>query len=249
MGARKSGAAKRSANRAAANLKKTAREIEPEADARAREAANAKAAGEEGSHDANPDVGTDSSVRHAEPQTGHRAGEGHGGYPSGEYDVTKPPPAGPSRTKGDTKAALEQHFAVSPGVDAQLERAKKNERLKGDQWDKALEAMPVGTIIERTDFDWRARVVGTNRNASAPTFSEMIEAFVLGDVAPQTLDRETVLKQLEPRQRKEVEERDRLAAERVGAPGSERYEREQAQRVGAQAQIAAAAMRPVERER
>lgn len=79
--------------------KKTAPEVEPEVAARNRENAAARIAGKSDTHDANPDNPTDSSVRHAEPPTGHRTGEGHGGYPSGEYDVTKPAPSG-VQTKG-----------------------------------------------------------------------------------------------------------------------------------------------------
>jgi hypothetical protein len=55
------------------SAKKTAPEVEPERAARNRENAAARVAGKGDTHDANPDVSTDSSVRHAEPQTGHRA--------------------------------------------------------------------------------------------------------------------------------------------------------------------------------
>src|SRR3954471_13755827 len=75
------------------SARKTAPEVEPEVAARNRANAARRAAGKPDTtrnHDANPDNPTDSSVRHAEPQTGHRTREGHGGYPSGEYDVTKP---------------------------------------------------------------------------------------------------------------------------------------------------------------
>src|SRR5690349_20121854 len=121
------------------SAKKTAPEVEPEQAARNRANAERRAAGKADTtrnHDANPDVSTDSSVRHAEPQAGHRASEGHGGYPSGEADVT--PPAGDDiRTKGAT--ALGHLLEQAPEAKDAVKRAKQNAQLSPDDFDAAVE--------------------------------------------------------------------------------------------------------------
>lgn len=210
--------AKKSARKSA---KTTAPEIEPEAAARNRQNAANRAAGKADTtrnHDANPDVSTDSSVRHAEPPDGRRDGSGHGGYPSGEYDVTPPEPGADAKTKGATASALGHLYANSPEADRAVAQAKRHARLEPAEFDKAVEALPVGTVIEHEGPNrWRVHVAGQPRYGHGGTHSEAVESYVLGGESvtaeQQAAER---LAALPKRQRQEIAERDRKAAEAVG---------------------------------
>jgi hypothetical protein len=207
------------------SAKKTAPEVEPERAARNRENAAARVAGKGDTHDANPDVSTDSSVRHAEPQTGHRASEGHGGYPAGEYDVTKPATSGDAKTKGTT--ALGQLLEIAPESKEAVKRAGENAQLTPSQFDQAVEALPVGTIIEHEGPNrWRVHVLGQNRWGHGATHSEAVENFVTGlsqTTAQQEADR--ALAALPKKQQQEIAERDQKAAEAVGGTAPDTFAR------------------------
>lgn len=208
------------------SAKKTAPEVEPEVAARNREDAAARIAGKADTHDANPDSPTDSSVRHAEPPTGHQQGEGHGGYPSGEYDVTKPAPSG-AQTKGALETILDQHGVNSPETEAAVKRTKANAQLSPSQFDAAVEAFPVGTVIEHEGPNrWRVHVLGQNRWGHGATHSEAVENYVTGmsqTTAQQEADR--ALAQLPKKQQNEIAERDQKAAEAVGGTAADTFQR------------------------
>jgi hypothetical protein len=208
------------------SAKKTAPEVEPERAARNRENAAARVAGKADTHDANPDVSTDSSVRHAEPQTGHRANEGHGGYPAGEYDVTKPATSGAdAKTKGTT--ALGQLLEIAPESKEAVKRAEQNAQLSPSQFDQAVEALPVGTVIEHEGpYRWRVHVLGQNRWGHGATHSEAVENFVTGlsqTTAQQEADR--ALAALPKKQQNEIADRDQKAAEAVGGTPPDTFAR------------------------
>jgi hypothetical protein len=216
---------KKSTKRASA--KKTAPEVEPEQAARNRANAANRVAGKADTtrnHDANPDVSTDSSVRHAEPQTGHRASEGHGGYPSGEYDVTRP--AGDDvKTKGAT--ALGRHLEQAPEAKDAKKRAEKYAQLSPDDFDLAVEALPVGTVIEHEGPNrWRVHVLGQNRWGHGATHSEAVENFITG-VSQTTaqVEADRALAALPAKQQQEIAERDRKAAEAVGGTPPDTFQR------------------------
>lgn len=211
-----------------ATAKKTAQPGEPEVSARNRANAASRAAGRGSTldtHDANPDVSADSSVRHAEPQTGKQRGEGAGGYPSGEYDVTPPRPSAAAQTK-DTLGAI-QHFSQAPESEAAVERAKKNAQLSPDQFDQAVEALEVGATIEHEGPNrWRVHVVGKNRWGHGATFSEAVENYVTGlsqTTAQQEADR--ALAALPKRQQQEIADRDAKAAAAVGGTAPDTFAR------------------------
>lgn len=225
---------KATTKRAASAAKKTAQPDEPEVAARNRQNAARRAMGKADTtrnHDANPDVSTDSSVRHAEPQTGKQRGEGHGGYPSGEYDVTTP---GSSRAQGDvlTKGpqaiALDQLYAGSPEAEQAVKQANERLRLSPDQFDQAVEALPVGTVIEKeAPWRWRVHVVGQPRFGHGQTHSEAVENYVLGDQGTSTAQAEAdrALAQMDPKQQQEIADRDAKAAQAVGGTPPDTFAR------------------------
>jgi hypothetical protein len=163
-------------------------------------------------------------VRHAEPQTGHRASEGHGGYPSGEYDVTRPAGAD-VKTKGPTP--LGQLFDSAPEADAAVERSKKYAQLAPADFDKAVEALPVGTLIEHEGPNrWRVHVIGQNRWGHGATHSEAVENFITGlSQTTAQVEADRALAALPKKQQQEIAERDQKAAERVGGTPPDTFAR------------------------
>jgi hypothetical protein len=175
---------------ASAAAKRTAQKGEKEIDARAREEQAARAVGSsvEATHEAHPESPTDSSVRHAEPPQGKQRGEGAGGYPTGEYDVTPPPKSGAAKTKGVLESILDQHAEQAGGQDrisALVQRTKDKAQLSPDQFDAAVEGLPVGAVIEHeAENRWRVHVTGQNRFGHGATHSEAVEAYILGPSQP-----------------------------------------------------------------
>ena len=134
-------------------------------------------------HRANPDKEGDTSVRHAEPPTGKQAREGAGGYPTGEYDVVQPAKAGPATDKSPALASLEAHFG-DYDIDRKVKEQRKNSRLNETAQLHAIEAIPIGSVIEHEGQDrWRVRtaVAGVNRFGHGTTAAEAIENFILGE--------------------------------------------------------------------
>jgi hypothetical protein len=207
---------------------------------RNRQQAAARVAGKR-THDANPGDPTDSSVRHAEPSTGRPTDEGEGGYPSGEYDVTPPPANDAKRTKGVIESVLAQHFEANPGADAALKRAEDKAQLSPDQFDKAVEALPVGAIIEHEGPNrWRVHVLGRGRYGHGATQSEAVENYILG-TSEGTFQSEAdaALAALPSKQQKEIADRDQKAAEQVGGTSSDTFARIENAKTEAKARNAA----------
>lgn len=215
----------------------TARPGETEADARARtsgetagtqlpplEGAQARTGNTPlGDHNAtgNP---ADSTVRHAEPQTGKQQGEGEGGHPQGEYDVTQAAPAGAVPLAAQKDAALEAHFAQAtvglPGgdLDAILKDALADSTLDESEILKVTEALPVGIVIEHEGPNrWRCHRTGQGRYGHGRTFLEAVESYVIGLSAPNATDAAArAFVKLPAAQRKEILDRDAAAAASVG---------------------------------
>lgn len=217
-------AARKSATKSA---KKTAPLGETEQAARNRANAERRAAGKADTtrnHDANPDVSTDSSVRHAEPPTGKQFGEGAGGYPSGEYDVTKPQ-GNNIKTKGAT--ALDHFLELAPESEAAVKRAEQNAILSPDQFDQAVEALPVGTIIEHEGPNrWRVHVIGQGRYGHGATHSEAVEHFITGlSQTTAQVEADRALAALPKSQQQEIADRDAKAAKAVGGTAPDTFAR------------------------
>jgi hypothetical protein len=181
-------------------------------------------------HQEHPELAADAVVRHVEPQTGKSQGEGAGGFPSGEYDVTKPASATESQpategvTAGQTAdtshdALIDAHFA-DKDIEALQAQLGENRRLDDAELPLILEALPVGTIIEHEGPNrWRVRspASGGIRWGHGATGVAAIEAYVLGDTAPSA-DAAGVQRflALDSATQQAIQERDQKAAERVG---------------------------------
>jgi hypothetical protein len=228
--AKKSGARKRPSSSATRNVPRTARPGETAAHQRARLDRIAAQRRTAQQHQEHPELRADSVVRHAEPQTGKQRGEGAGGFPSGEYDVTPPKsateeqPATEGVTAGQTAdtshdALLDAHFGAVD-IEALQQQLGENRRLDDAELPLILEALPVGAVIEHEAPNrWRVRspTTGGNRFGHGATGVQAIEAYVLGDVAP-TADAAGAQRflALPAAQQQEIRERDQKAAERVG---------------------------------
>ncbi len=78
---------------------------------------------------------------------------------------------------------LKQHFqSVGEDMEELLKRAAEDARLTDDEAQAAVEAFPVGTVIEKEGPGrWRVHVRGQNRYGHGATFREASEAFILGN--------------------------------------------------------------------
>lgn len=228
--AKKSGARKRPSSSATRNAPRTAPQGETARSQRARLDRIAAQRRTAQQHQEHPELTADSVVRHAEPQTGKRAGEGAGGFPSGEYDVTPPKsateeaPATEGVTAGQTAdtshdALIGAHFA-DKDIEALQAQLGENRRLDDAELPLILEALPIGAVIEHEGLNrWRVRspTTGGNRYGHGATGVAAIEAYVLGDVAPSA-DAAGAQRFLAlPKDvQAQIQERDQKAAERVG---------------------------------
>ncbi len=168
-------------------------------------------------HSEHPENPTDSTVRHA-VGTDAAGQEGQKGFPQGEYDVT--PPAKEGRKTG-AEGAIEQHIGS-----ADVEQIKKAiaapqaNRMTAEKRSLALEALPVGSILEHEGQNrWRVRgpISGGIRWGHGATAQEAIESYVLGlAVQDSAAAGAQAFSQLSPQIQKEITERDRIAAQRVG---------------------------------
>jgi hypothetical protein len=168
-------------------------------------------------HSEHPETKGDSTVRHAEPATGKQSGEGEGGFPQGEYDVTDPTPAGAIVPQGDAETLLEAHFG-----DQDIERLQEllgDARLDDEEYALVIEAAPVGFVLEHEAPDrWRAHRTGQNRWGHGRTARGAIEQFVLGGT-PNIVDAAAeAFAKLPAADQRAIKERDARAARSVGAP-------------------------------
>jgi hypothetical protein len=176
-------------------------------------------------HSEHPERPGDSTVRHAEPQTGKQHGEGAGGFPQGEYDVTAPATEGtaaPSSAKSSHEQLVDAHLSTITHTDLDtLEGLLGDDRrLDDSELPLILEALPIGAIVEHEGLNrWRVRspASGGIRWGHGHTAVHAIEAYVLGDTvsSADAAGAQRFLR-LPKSQQKEIQERDRIAAERVG---------------------------------
>lgn len=176
-------------------------------------------------HDANPSDPTDSSVKHADAVNAS-PDAGKGGYPSGEYDVTKPAPVG-VQTKDAVASALAQHLDAAPHAEPAVKRAQANAQLSGSDFAKGVEAFAVGTMIEHEGPNrWRVHVVGKNKWGHGATFREAVEHFITGiDQTTQEAEAAQRLAALPAKQQQEIKDRDAKAAQAVGGTSSDTFAR------------------------
>jgi hypothetical protein len=192
-----------------------------------------------GAHDAHPESATDTSVRHAEPQTGKQSGEGEGGHPAGEYDITQMDrSSGQKNTKG-ADTVLSQHFAGLEDKDNPLVQATKeaqsNSQIPKSKLALAIEALPVGALIEHEAPNrWRAHVTGQLRYGHGATFLEAVESYILGTgVGSMEEAAARTYAALPSHMQEQIDERDRKAAARVGGTVPEQMARDEAKRAAA----------------
>ena len=163
-------------------------------------------------HSENPDRSGDSTVRHALPMP--RAGsEGQKGFPQGEYDVTRPAPAGPRSSRSTQDMLIDQHLGFADP--AELMKAVDDSTVL-DHEDRALilEGAPAGFVLEKMgDNRWRAGA--QNRFGHGQTAAEAIEAFVLGTQSGANADAIRFANYPASVQR-EIRERDEAVAKRSG---------------------------------
>lgn len=174
-------------------------------------------------HSAHGDQPADSTVRHAEPPTGKQQGEGEGGFPQGEYDVTQPAPAGAVDIAAQKDAALEAHFeraqvGLTGDLDAILKDALADSRLDETEIVRVTEALPVGIVIEHEGPNrWRCHKTGEGRYGHGRTHLEAVESYVLGLTASNVTDAAArAFVRLPASERKAIQERDERAARSVG---------------------------------
>ena len=168
-------------------------------------------------HSEHPENPNDSTVRHA-VGTAAAGQEGQKGFPQGEYDVT--PPAKEGRKAG-AEGAIEQHLGS-----ADVEQIKKSlaapqaNRMTAEKRALALETLPAGSILEHEGQNrWRVRgpISGGIRWGHGATAQEAIESYVLGlAVQDSAAAGAQTFSQFSPKIQKEITERDRIAAQRVG---------------------------------
>jgi len=189
----------------------------------------------EAQHSEHPESFSDSTVRHAEPPQGKQAGEGHGGFPQGEYDVTKPAKEPAAKAKSTQQAQLDQHFEGVEDITELSNNVKKASRLSELNFLASLEAFPVGTIIEHEAPNrWRVRSTsgGGFRYGHGAYAREAIESYILGTaVGSQEEASARAFAQLPASQQNEIRERDRIAAERVGKSPTADFAREEARKI------------------
>lgn len=168
-------------------------------------------------HSEHPENPNDSTVRHA-VGTNAAGEEGQKGFPQGEYDVT--PPAKEGRKTG-AEGAIEQHIGNADVEQIQKAlKAPQANRLTAEKRALALETLPIGSILEHEGANrWRVRgpISGGIRWGHGATAQEAIESYVLGlAVQDSAAAGAQAFHELTPKLQKEITERDRKAAERVG---------------------------------
>jgi hypothetical protein len=171
-------------------------------------------------HSEHPESPGDSTVRHADNPEG-KPSAGKKGFPQGEYDVSPPAKRGAAK-KDPTTLAIEQGLSDDElvTIKAALKHPKAN-RLKGEQRALALEALPIGTIIEHEGrFRWRVKAAptgGGNRFGHGSTLQEAIDNYLLGS-SVQTIDQAgaEAFTALPKSTQQEIEERDAAVAKRQG---------------------------------
>jgi hypothetical protein len=184
-------------------------------------------------HSEHPENPKDSTVRHSEPAAARQDGTGEGGFPQGEYDVTDPVKAGPVSEEDQLKAALTAHYdGAEEQLDQVIQDAIADSRLDESEFLKVMEALPVGCVIEHEGPNrWRCHKAGQNRFGHGTTALQAVENYVLGDASPSAIDAaaRTFLKLSEADQ-KAIEDRDRIAATRVGGSDPNASIREEARK-------------------
>lgn len=161
-------------------------------------------------HSEHPESPGDSTVRHA----------GKGSFPQGEYDVTKPAKAGGAK-KDPVQNAIEQSLDAEEieTIKAAQKHPKAN-RLKPEQRALAIEALPIGAILEHeAKFRWRvkANLGGGIRWGHGATAQEAIDNYILGSSASTLTDAGAqAFHALPASQQKEIEDRDQKAAKAQG---------------------------------
>lgn len=166
-------------------------------------------------HAEHPESATDSTVRHSEPATGKQAGEGAGGFPTGEYDVTSPAP----RAAEQFRDAFDAHFA---GADVdRLQELMEDAVLDDGEIPLVLAACPVGfTLIKEGPDRWRAHVAGTQRFGHGQTPIAALEAFVTGTSSGTVYDQAArEFLKLPKADQDAIRERDRAARAAVSGQG------------------------------
>lgn len=171
-------------------------------------------------HSEHPENSSDSTVRHADQPARRTGPAGSKGFPQGEYDVTKPRPA------GGRKQSIEQQLLEAHHGDSDLEAIKKANarpsanRLHPTDRALAIETLPVGSTLEHEQENrWRVvgRLGGGNRYGHGSTAQEAIDNYVLGSsVGDSAQAAAQAFHELPKRQQKEITERDEKAARRLG---------------------------------
>lgn len=171
-------------------------------------------------HSEHPESPGDSTVRHADNPVGRRSA-GSRGFPQGEYDVTEPAKRGAVK-KDPTQLAIEQGLSAEElATIKEAQKHPKANRLKPEQRALAVEALPVGTVIEKEGpFRWRVRSAGTNggnRFGHGRTAQEAVDNYILGHsvITTEQAGAESFHEYPASVQR-EIEERDAAVAQRQG---------------------------------
>jgi hypothetical protein len=204
--------------------------------------------GDPDTHQANVNQPGSSEVAHA-PASGTLHAEG--GYPAGEYDVTKPTTApdgsktaageladtkastAASQPKGEFGAQLAQHFTDAGADQATLmKQATQNTRLSDDERQAVLEAMPVGAILEHEAANrWRVHVIGRPRFGHGASAAEAIEAFVIGNQGSDVEASAQRFANLPASVQQEIRERDQRAQAGTGGVDPTEFARQEALKV------------------
>lgn len=163
-------------------------------------------------HAENPDRASDSTVRHALPQTGADT-SGQKGFPQGEYDVIEPSKASAASKRSTHDMLIDAHLG-SQDPDEVMERVDKNARLDHEERTLILEGAPTGFVLEKMgDKRWRAGAA--NRYGHGVTASQAIESYVLGTEIGPDAATQAFLNYPASVQR-EIRERDEAVAKRQG---------------------------------
>ena len=161
-------------------------------------------------HSENPDKPGDSTVRHALPALGADE-SGQKGFPQGEYDVVAPAKAAAAPKRSDNDQLIDSHVGNSD-PDEITKNLKEVTRLSDEERVLLLETIPVGAVLERSGEN-QFRLHKGNTFGFGATAAEAIESFVLGAGPSEDAAK---FARMEPAVQKEIEERDRKAALRVG---------------------------------
>ena len=207
-------------NEPAANERARANRLE--AKARVSERAGSKGVGREtenyfsrrsiAEHSEHPDNPSDTTVRHALPQTG-AGSEGQKGFPQGEYDIIQPEKAGPANARSTHDMLIDQHLGFAD-PDELMKSVDDSTRLDHEERVLILESAPTGFVLEKMgDRRWRAGA--QNRYGHGSTAAEAIESFVLGTQSGADADA-IRFSRLPASVQREIRERDEAVAKRQG---------------------------------